>query len=328
MAVEGGPHRRAGRIYSGAAGASRARTVRVPTTSHGATSSAITSNHTYPLATPLGGFPCGDPEARAAAVAQRHDADRRPVQLERRDDDEHRRRTPRESATARGMRRAAARTIAPATSSRGSTVSPASPQRDEPTAATRDEPPRPDDRSEREPAQIDEPVRRRDEERQVVQPVAVDAPDERARRPRATVAKRTTPITCARTIVRERPDRRDSTSQVTHAEHELHVEPDLRVDREQHREIRRACRGVPARDGHRRYWSVAPARRRQQLEQRAPAVRVVVGELRRVVVPADLELPFLHAVVEPGAAEHELLAASRRAPRRRRGRPRSQWRTR
>jgi len=33
----------------------------------------------------------------------------------------------------------------------------------------------------------------------------------------------------------------------------------------------------------------------------------VVGELRRLVVPADLELPLLHPVVEPRTAEDELL---------------------
>src|SRR5229473_3456088 len=52
---------------------------------------------------------------------------------------------------------------------------------------------------------------------------------------------------------------------------------------------------------------VAPARRRQQLEKRAPAVRVAVRELGDIVVPADLELALLHAVIEPRATEHELL---------------------
>ena len=36
-------------------------------------------------------------------------------------------------------------------------------------------------RRERQAAEVDEPVRGRDEERQVVEPVVVDAPDERAR---------------------------------------------------------------------------------------------------------------------------------------------------
>src|SRR5262249_21700092 len=47
--------------------------------------------------------------------------------------------------------------------------------------------------------------------------------------------------------------------------------------------------------------------RRQQLEERATAVRVAVREVRRQLVEADLELPFLHPVVEPRAAEDELL---------------------
>src|SRR4051812_7668275 len=38
---------------------------------------------------------------------------------------------------------------------------------------------------------------------------------------------------------------------------------------------------------------LVPARRRQELEQRAPAVRVVVLELGVVLVELDLELPLL-----------------------------------
>src|SRR5437870_1340524 len=57
-------------------------------------------------------------------------------------------------------------------------------------------------------------------------------------------------------------------------------------------------------------WPVlelVPARGRQQLEQRPSAVRVVVGELGRLLVESDLELSLLHAMVEPCAAEDELL---------------------
>ena len=49
-----------------------------------------------------------------------------------------------------------------------------------------------------------------------------------------------------------------------------------------------------------------PGRHGRELEQRAAAARVAVGELGGVLVPGDLEQALLHAVVEPGAAEHEL----------------------
>src|SRR5713101_5334934 len=48
-AVEGGLHRRA------------PRSIRATDTSHGAIRSAITTNQTKPLATPLGGLPCAIP---------------------------------------------------------------------------------------------------------------------------------------------------------------------------------------------------------------------------------------------------------------------------
>ena len=43
-----------------------------------------------------------------------------------------------------------------------------------------------------------------------------------------------------------------------------------------------------------------------ELEQRPVAAWVAVGELRRLLVPGDLEQFLLDAVVEPRAAEHEL----------------------
>src|SRR2546430_6106667 len=49
-----------------------------------------------------------------------------------------------------------------------------------------------------------------------------------------------------------------------------------------------------------------PGRRRRELEQRPLASGLEVGEIRRVLVPGDLEPPVLDAVVEPGAAEDEL----------------------
>src|SRR3954471_8600912 len=50
-----------------------------------------------------------------------------------------------------------------------------------------------------------------------------------------------------------------------------------------------------------------PARRRQQLEQGAAAVRVVVLEVGVALVELDFQLALLHTLVEPGASEDELL---------------------
>src|SRR5438046_9519376 len=49
-----------------------------------------------------------------------------------------------------------------------------------------------------------------------------------------------------------------------------------------------------------------PGRRRRELEQRPLASGLEVGEIRRVLVPGDLEPPVLDAVVEPRAAEDQL----------------------
>ena len=68
---------------------------------------------------------------------------------------------------------------------------------------------------------------------------------------------------------------------------------------------------------------LVPARRGEELEQRAAAVRVGVREVLALVVPVDFEQAFLDAVVEPGAAEDELLEPvdERLAARRARARP-------
>ncbi len=51
---------------------------------------------------------------------------------------------------------------------------------------------------------------------------------------------------------------------------------------------------------------LAPGRNGSKLEQRPPALGLRIAEVARVVDPRDVEKPFLHAVVEPGAAEDEL----------------------
>ena len=49
-----------------------------------------------------------------------------------------------------------------------------------------------------------------------------------------------------------------------------------------------------------------PGRHRRELEQRAPATGLGVAEVAALLVPGDLEQPFLDAVVEPGATEDVL----------------------
>src|SRR5919204_1787022 len=51
---------------------------------------------------------------------------------------------------------------------------------------------------------------------------------------------------------------------------------------------------------------LVPRRHRRELEERAVTARIAVAEVGPLVVPRDLEHPFLHAVVEPRAAEDEL----------------------
>ena len=103
-------------------------------------------------------------------------------------------------------------------------------------------------------AEVDEPVRRGDEERQVVEAVVVDAPDERAGH-LPTVAKATTPSACARASGASGMSAAARTAKGQEAEPDL-PEADLRVDGEQRRQIGRKRNDVPARgNAHLRYWS-------------------------------------------------------------------------
>src|SRR5207248_1623548 len=52
---------------------------------------------------------------------------------------------------------------------------------------------------------------------------------------------------------------------------------------------------------------LVPGRDGGELEQRPTSARVAVAEVGRLLVPRDVEQPLLDAMVEPGAAEHELL---------------------
>ena len=123
----------------------------------------------------------GDSQARQRACPA-PGADRRSVELECGDDEEHARV---ERPVSRAPRKTSRRgtPTAPATSRRGSTVRPSSPHVAAAAAAIAtsgaDVPAQRG--REREPGEVDDAVSRRYEERQVVQAVVVDAPDERAR---------------------------------------------------------------------------------------------------------------------------------------------------
>src|SRR5262245_17289561 len=51
---------------------------------------------------------------------------------------------------------------------------------------------------------------------------------------------------------------------------------------------------------------LAPGRHGRELEERPPALRLGVAEVAGVVDPRHVEEAFLHTVVEPCSAEHEL----------------------
>ena len=97
-------------------------------------------------------------------------------------------------------------------------------------------------------------MRGRDEERQVVQPVAVDAPEERARH-LARGRERDDGERLRACERRQRPQRGEEQEPAEPAEHELSAQSDVRVDGQQRRKVRGSDGGIPARNGHRRYWT-------------------------------------------------------------------------
>ena len=183
---------------------------------------------------------------------------------------------------------------------------------------------------ERDAGQEDEPVRGRHEHRQVVQPVGVEAPDQRAGhladRREDDHAERLRPP-----LNRDARQPGDEHDPGQPAERELLRVGRVVVDREQRREVGGACRreersASPSRSaaapvravearrrpsiaGGLRYAPVlqlVPRRHRCQLEEWTAAAGMLVGELGLDVVPDDLERAALDLVVEPGAAEDEL----------------------
>ena len=166
-AVEGGLHRRARRDHTRAGDEQRCDEERHHVEPHVAARDAARR------------VSVRDAEARQLGRPA-PDADRRAVQLERSDDEEDAgvRRT--RTASARGRCRATARRRRRRRRDAADTVSPASPQRASRSPPRRPRPARATSAGEREPAEVHDPVRGRDEQRQVVQPVRVDAPDERA----------------------------------------------------------------------------------------------------------------------------------------------------
>ena len=151
--------------------------------------------------------------------------------------------------------------------------------------------------------EVDEPVRR-GMKRQVMEAVVVDAPDERARH-LADRREGTTTRACARTSGRAARARRRGRRAVTRPSRELAAEPDVAVGPEQRREVRgqheRVGQGVViAGTGARAGW-----RGRELSRARPPFVSGNVKSWRSSS-QATSSMPFLHAVVEPRAAEDEL----------------------
>ena len=145
-------------------------------------------------------------------------------------------------------------------------------------------------------------MRGRHEERQVVQPVAVDAPDDRA----GQLADRREEDHAdhLRLVDRREPGGRgDQDAPGEHAEREL-----LRVGREvvEQRAAPRDRRSGGAEDVSPAELKLVPRRHGRELEQRPAAAGMLVGELGLRLVPDDLERAALHLVVEPRAPEHEL----------------------
>ena len=178
---------------------------------------------------PLGGLPCVI-EVPGAILGPAPRADRRPVELERRDDEEDARVGRRRAAAEqedREQRGAEQPADVLPRQHRDARDAPRQ-HRDEGDA---DEQPLPARREpgERDAAEVDEPVRGWHERRQVLEPVGVEAPDDRAARSRRTVATATTISVCARRSGETAPERDDEGEHGDEAEQELAAEADVAV---------------------------------------------------------------------------------------------------
>ena len=141
----------------------------------------------------------------------------------------------------------------------------------------------------------------RHERGQVLEPVGVDAPDDRA----DDLGARGDHDDDERLRAEQRRDaaQRDGERDPgREAEQQLRAGVDLRVDGEQHadeREQRERAASTAE-------LELVPGRHGRELEQGAAAARLGVAEVAALLVPRDLEQALLDAVVEPGAAEDEL----------------------
>ena len=85
------------------------------------------------------------------------------------------------------------------------------------------------------------------------------------------------------------------------------MQADLCVDGEQRREIRRTREGVPTRKRQRRYCISCQLGVGSSSSSARPPFGSWYENSAVLLVEPDLELPLLHAVVEPGAAEDDAL---------------------
>ena len=256
-------------------------------------------------------------------------ADRRPVQLERGDDEEHAGVDRAVARRARGRAGAAARRSRPRRRGAAARSARAAPQSS----------PRPRPRRRRAracacaararatgPVEEDEPVRGRHEERQVVQPVAVDAPDQRAghladRREEDDAERLRAPLD--RDAQRARAT---STSQVEHAERRAAAWiRRVVVDREQGGEVAAARPDYGRLAGTAARATTGPARARAAGGRRRPDAG------RRTRPRPRPRRPRARRASPGGRARRRgrsACAASRRATRRSTSETRSQLRTR
>ena len=255
MAVEGGPHRRAGRSLLRLR---QARAAHAPFACRRRATARRAAPHVEPDVAACDAarrVPVRDAEARERGRPSATS----PIDVPYNSSAATTTNTPayavRKRERQRNDARAAARPSRPRRRAAAAPSVPASPQPIDADRRDGDERPRRDDRSEREPAEIHEPVRRRDEERQVVQPVAVDAPDERARRPRRSSRRRPRRAPARARSGRAGAVAASSTTHVTAPSASCPSSPTCVSTASSAARYAGPARGVPARDGHRRYWT-------------------------------------------------------------------------
>ena len=140
-------------------------------------------------------------------------------------------------------------------------------------------------------------MRRRDERRQVVEPVSVDAPQDREPTTSPIVAKRHLRLQARAARPGIGVSHEEKNEPGDRAEHELLRIAGEVVDREQHGEVarrRRRPRSGASRAGLAAEPQLVPRRDGCQLEERPAAAGMLVCELGLALVPDDLERAAFH----------------------------------